>query len=357
LVETSSLGTLSVGDAALVNASAPNGHRGTWLIDPTDIIVANTGPDGVGCALATCTISDETLEAALNGANVVLSATNSITINRAVNTTGNANPGDLTFNTVTFILNDDITLKTNSSIAVNNTGIFTAGAGDTLNVSGTGTITLRQNSGGSIQNAINAIGTQGSTPATIFVGSGTYDENLSITKNLALLGNPNTAAPPVPEGHPYPTLPQPGADANAPRINQQGSADPAIKISGNVTDVVIRGFVIDGDNKAAISANINNSGVDAGSSITIDRNTIFAETELAKVDVKGFATVNINYNLFFNKTDPNPANRGVFGNVIHVNHANAVTIDRNAILARRSRNPGNNEAAIFVENVVGATGS
>src|SRR5262249_22222777 len=74
-------------------------------------------------------------------------------------------------------------------------------------------------------------------------------------------------------------------------------------------------------------------------------------TNDAKVDVTGFSTVTVGYNLFFNNTDANSANwTGITGNAITVQNAHTVTIDRNAILGQVS-NQGNNEYAIYLNNI------
>ncbi|MEI6762002.1 MAG: filamentous hemagglutinin N-terminal domain-containing protein, partial [Betaproteobacteria bacterium] len=90
-VETSGKNGLSIASGK-VDASAAAGRPGTWLLDPTDIVVANGGGATIGDvdtfavnAGTTQTIDPGVLDAAL--ANVVLQATNDITFTDAVTLT------------------------------------------------------------------------------------------------------------------------------------------------------------------------------------------------------------------------------------------------------------------------------
>ncbi|MFZ2871068.1 beta strand repeat-containing protein, partial [Zavarzinia sp.] len=64
LIETSSMGKLDV-SGAVINASAPAGKGGEWLLDPADIAIVNRGtaipPDGVFIPADTSTISIESI--------------------------------------------------------------------------------------------------------------------------------------------------------------------------------------------------------------------------------------------------------------------------------------------------------
>jgi len=67
-------------EGIIVNASAPQGRRGLWLLDPDNIII-NTGPDSpVGCAITDCsTVTASSLGTMLSGGtDVMLTATGSI---------------------------------------------------------------------------------------------------------------------------------------------------------------------------------------------------------------------------------------------------------------------------------------
>lgn len=89
LVETSSLGDLFVG-GAVVNALAPQGQAGWWLLDPTTINIVTSGGVSYNPALhnsfsvsGTANINVATLNAAL--ANVSLKATQDVNFNTDVN--------------------------------------------------------------------------------------------------------------------------------------------------------------------------------------------------------------------------------------------------------------------------------
>ena len=105
-VETSGKQGLSV-QTGSVNTLAPNGQAGTWLLDPTNIVVSNTGSnvstlpdssnggtnntdafsgaDGTGVSAGTDTIATSAITtAAASNSTVLLQATNNITFNNAV---------------------------------------------------------------------------------------------------------------------------------------------------------------------------------------------------------------------------------------------------------------------------------
>lgn len=74
-------------------------------------------------------------------------------------------------------------------ITIDNGGTFKSVSAETLKTENAGTITLNQNEGGSIQNAINAIDNDGTGLNTINVGAGEYHEAVRAdVENLALLG-------------------------------------------------------------------------------------------------------------------------------------------------------------------------
>ncbi len=114
LVETSGLVNLQIDESASVSTIAPNGNKGTWLIDPTDLVVEASGtgtidPNGENDPAAS-SISAATIVAGLGVSNVALSADNSITVNQAIDSSADPGSGDLSFNTITINLNQPITL-------------------------------------------------------------------------------------------------------------------------------------------------------------------------------------------------------------------------------------------------------
>lgn len=91
-----------------------------------------------------------------------------------------------------------------NDITIDNGGVFTSTA-DSLKTSGTGKIFVRQNVGGSIQNAINALDNSGTGRNTVSLGDGTYTEevrikedNITLTSHSALRSAVTIKAPTVP---------------------------------------------------------------------------------------------------------------------------------------------------------------
>lgn len=127
-VETSSRGTLVFDPAEPVDTRAPNGDRGTLLLDPLNIsIVSGTGGStsaAVDALPATVngTITDGELSTELASSNVVLTAANTISDTSGINVTGS---GSLTMNAA------NITL----------TGKYSVSGGMALNITGTGSLT------------------------------------------------------------------------------------------------------------------------------------------------------------------------------------------------------------------------
>lgn len=113
------------------NLTATDGIIGTLLLDPMDINIALGGPDpAAGYSLftdvaasggLTANIALATIVTALNGANVTLQANNDLTINSAINASGNAGAGNL-------ILQAGRSITVNAAVALK--GDFTATAND-----------------------------------------------------------------------------------------------------------------------------------------------------------------------------------------------------------------------------------
>jgi filamentous hemagglutinin family protein len=176
-IETSGKQNLSVAGAS-VDALAPQGLAGNWLLDPQNIIVQAGGSatladvSNAGDTTNNFTIDPNTINSAT--ANVILAASDSITVNNPI-TLSNAGVG-LTANAGGDI-NLNASITTNSgNINFNNSGVFSLSNGATLNTSGTGNITLRQNVPGKIQAVVDAIGSLGTGTATINLGAGTFTD-------------------------------------------------------------------------------------------------------------------------------------------------------------------------------------
>ncbi|EKV02461.1 filamentous hemagglutinin family N-terminal domain protein [Leptolyngbya sp. PCC 7375] len=167
LAETSGLHQLTIGNNANVTTAAPYGDAGIWLIDPIDLTVIETGGTG---AIMTGTndvinnsINASTIVSALNSTNVTLQASNSITLDAAINASGNSSSRDLFLDTNTLNLNEKITLKGIGELS---------GSANTVNVG----------VNGSIQNAVDAVADGG----TVNLATTTYRETHTITLNHSL---------------------------------------------------------------------------------------------------------------------------------------------------------------------------
>ena len=108
-VETSGH-TLTLPASAFVDTRAPLGKAGTWLLDPTNFVIATAGD-------ATTVVTN------LAGGNVTIQADNDITVSSAIDATGNAGA----VNSLTFQAGRSIAI--NASIKLNG-GAFTATAND-----------------------------------------------------------------------------------------------------------------------------------------------------------------------------------------------------------------------------------
>ncbi len=244
-VETSGAKTLAV-DGVTVNTSAPNGHFGTWLLDPTDITVVAGGGlflyPAVNGAGVNNTINASTIVTALNGTNVTLTAANSITVNSAIDSSVNASAGNLVLNALTTNLNAPITLFSGSTLS---------GTATTVNVASTG----------KIQNGIDVANP---TNATVNVAAGTYTENLLIpsTKSNFTLAGPFA-----------------GVSAGGSSATSRGAEAIIVPAANNTTEgniitvrannVTIDGFKLDGDNTSLGGGrSLNGADVNAGRGIS-----------------------------------------------------------------------------------------
>lgn len=162
LIETSGLHQLIIGDNAAVTTVAPQGEAGLWLIDPAELSVVDVGGPGTMDVDSnddpSNAINAATIVSALNGTNVTLQASNSITINAAIDATGNSTSRNLFLDTDTLNLNRYITLKDNGQLL---------GSANIVNVG----------ENGSLQNAVDAVADGG----TVSLAATTYREGNTIT--------------------------------------------------------------------------------------------------------------------------------------------------------------------------------
>jgi filamentous hemagglutinin family protein len=170
---------------------------------------------------------------------------------------------------------DDVTLRdgatitsTNGNVDIDQGGVFfsnTAGVVGAAN----GSVTINQNVGGSIQNAIDAIGSYGTT-AEVALGVGTFNESVSLSKNhFTLTGAGDSTV-----------------------VNATGNGATVISVTGD--DNTVSNFAINGNGYTgvtAVSANgaddltVKNLKIDAvntgvyataGANASIDNNRITA---------------------------------------------------------------------------------
>ncbi len=135
LVETS--GKKNLGISGWVDASAPYGTAGEWLLDPSNVIIDDGGgvniPVGGGTidpSADSYTINDASIEAALNAGNNVTITT----VNGAGTQDGNITTSGAVSINKTSGANATLTLKAAKDISIGGTTITSSGAGGILNV-------------------------------------------------------------------------------------------------------------------------------------------------------------------------------------------------------------------------------
>lgn len=170
-VDISGKGQIKIEPNAKVVTTAARGLMGNWVIDPAHLTVVPTGgatidSDGNNDP-ATSTIGAGTIATALNSSHVELKADHSITVDAAIDASGNTNPGHLSLNTQTINLNQVIKLQENSQL------------------SGTAT-TVKVGSGGSVQNGVDVA----AAGATVNLAATTYtlDKTVNIDRDVTLAG-------------------------------------------------------------------------------------------------------------------------------------------------------------------------
>lgn len=125
-IETSG-SRLSVADSARIDASAPNGRSGLWLLDPEDFTIALAGGDITGVALGTALASNDVTIQTGTGANTATDFFGTAGVN-----------GDIFVNaSVTWASTKKLTMKAFRNIYVNSE----------INVNGTGTVLLNYDTG------------------------------------------------------------------------------------------------------------------------------------------------------------------------------------------------------------------
>lgn len=128
--------------------------------------------------------------------NVALNAnTNNLSdgdLHLGVNAKIDTNGKNLTSTALNTVLDDGAKIDAEGgNVSLYNTKLFKSDDANSVSTTGTGTISLNQNNGGSIQNAIDAVNNTGSGLNTITVGAGTYHESVSVTENNFLIKGKN----------------------------------------------------------------------------------------------------------------------------------------------------------------------
>ncbi len=146
-----------------VDLTAPHGTTGNLLIDPTDVDIISGG----GTDLAGAAIDPSAIVSALNGANVTITASNSITLFNVLDASGNSNTGNLLLDAPTLQLEEPILL--NGALSGTASQVFVGAAGI-------------------VQNGIDAIASGGQLNLTPGASYGLATQ-LLINKNMTLFGN------------------------------------------------------------------------------------------------------------------------------------------------------------------------
>ena len=156
----------SITFSGTVDASAPNGKAGTWLIDPDTLNIGASQAAQIVTALG-------------NGTNVNAEATTTTNLNAAIDSSGQGTTATLGFGDegaptgLTINLNAPITLGSNQTLT---------GQGTTVNVASTGLV----------QNGI-AVALSG-TSTTVNVAAATFNEDVTIDKQLILAFDSSTGS-------------------------------------------------------------------------------------------------------------------------------------------------------------------
>lgn len=359
VVETSG-GVLAV--TGNVDASAVAGDAGRWLLDPRNITIRNAlGNFRISCSGGDCVstgnsavVATWVLELALNlGIDVEIATgasgaqAGNITVQDSVDWLGlgslsliahndiilddnidallgdvslnagrhiafnNASihlgAGDATLNGVNVSLNGNSHITAfNGAITINNSGTFFSNTANSLNAANG--ISLHQHVGGSIQNAVDAVGNTGSAGAHLILGAGTFDEYFTIDQanfNVTGQGQGVTVIQPTAVGADAAIILANAADSTAlTPINFSGfSVDGTLlgvpysgivydAATGSVQNVTLIGNVSGNhgilfSNAADASASNNNvSGFNSGISV-IDSSNILLSGNVLNGNVTG----------------------------------------------------------------------
>lgn len=229
---------------------------------------------------------------------------------------------------------------TGGNITIDQDGTLTAEANSIINTSAAGTINLRQNSGASLQNAIDAISNSGTGLNTLAVGAGNYAGGVNVdVANLDIYGSNTNQS--ITTGQPRPA----GSTV--------GGTDYAFNVTGN--NVTLHGF----ETTATIKA-LNANG------LTITNNIVTGTTGDG-IDVDGGKNVAVTLNALNNNADDAINIKNTTGittvdinaiqhagkDGIRIDHAEGLTVYNN-VVAANGTGAGAGEDGIAVSNSAGA---
>ena len=166
-------------------------------------------------------------------------------------------------------------------------------------VGGNGTHYIGCDAFATIQGGVNRVATSG----TVNVAAGSYAEWVTISNPLCLVGPNADINPNLNTRNPEAIIYEPGNDPES---------DLIVTVA-NTTNVVIKGFTIDGDNDLSIPGQINASEgvyIENSSGITIS-NTVVKDFQIAGVDADGEYGVQTNINATQNLVTNVPGQPGV----------------------------------------------
>ncbi|MFZ6686355.1 autotransporter-associated beta strand repeat-containing protein [Undibacterium sp. SXout11W] len=192
-----------------VNAYAPNGLAGSWLLDPTDVtIVSGASNTNESLAAGIWTPSTNTAQIAAANINTDLSAGTNVSINTASSGTATGNitqnaGADILKNAggnATFTMNaaGAITLNgnINSTLGTLNTNLNAGGgvsSSGNFNLNG-GLLTINNSGNGILSGVISGSGglTQSGSGTTILTGNNTYTGTTTVSSGTLQVGNVST---------------------------------------------------------------------------------------------------------------------------------------------------------------------
>lgn len=278
-VETSG-DRISIAPGSIVDTRAGDGTAGTWLIDPADLNVVSGG----GNDPTASTVDPLTIASLLNANNIVLQATNSITVSNLIDASANSNADVTTANNLSF---DTVTLNLNAPV------ILKAGAA----LSGTSLLTtVNVGTGGRVQNGIDAVAANG----TVNLAATTYNlpATVNIAKNVTVNGTAGSTI--LDAGNAFRVMSISGATATLDGLTlQRGRA-----VSGGGLHISSGANVTIRNSTITSNASTNNSGsgefgggllTTGGTTILIDRSTVSDNTARFGGGIDNYGALTITY--------------------------------------------------------------